>query len=79
MGKPRCCDWKAYFLRGRRLQWRSDWSNAGFSFLTILIACLGLFGLASFTAEVRTKEIGLRKVMGASAGGIVFQLSKDFT
>ena len=50
----------------------------GFSFLTILIACLGLFGLASFTAEQRTKEIGVRKVMGASMGQITFLLSKDF-
>jgi putative ABC transport system permease protein len=50
----------------------------GFSFLTILIACLGLFGLASFTAEQRTKEIGVRKVMGASESEIVFLLSRDF-
>lgn len=50
----------------------------GFSFLTILIACLGLFGLASFTAEQRTKEIGVRKVMGASETEIVMLLSKDF-
>ncbi len=50
----------------------------GFSFLTILIACLGLFGLASFTAEQRTKEIGVRKVLGASMGQITFLLSKDF-
>lgn len=50
----------------------------GFSFLTILIACLGLFGLASFTAEQRTKEIGVRKVMGASTSEIMMLLSKDF-
>ncbi|HHH50100.1 MAG TPA: FtsX-like permease family protein, partial [Saprospiraceae bacterium] len=49
-----------------------------FSILTILIACLGLFGLTSFTAEQRTKEIGVRKVLGASVGGIVGLLSKDF-
>lgn len=51
----------------------------GFSFLTILIACLGLFGLASFTAERRTKEIGVRKVMGAGTGEIVLLLARDFT
>ena len=49
-----------------------------FSALAILIACLGLFGLASFTAEQRTKEIGIRKVMGAPVSRIVFLLSKDF-
>lgn len=46
--------------------------------LTILIACLGLFGLASFTIEQRTKEVGIRKVLGASVGGIVGLMSKDF-
>ena len=49
-----------------------------FSVFAIGIACLGLFGLASFTAEQRTKEIGIRKVLGASIGGIVQLLSKDF-
>ena len=49
-----------------------------FSFLAILIACLGLFGLATFIAEQRTKEIGIRKVLGASVNGIVQLLSKDF-
>jgi putative ABC transport system permease protein len=49
-----------------------------FAGLTILVACLGLFGLAIFTAEQRTKEIGIRKVLGASLTGIVSLLSRDF-
>lgn len=49
-----------------------------FAGLTIFVACLGLFGLATFTAEQRTKEIGIRKVMGASVGSILSLLSKDF-
>lgn len=49
-----------------------------FSALAIFIAGLGLFGLASFTAEQRTKEIGVRKVLGASVAGVVLLLSKDF-
>jgi putative ABC transport system permease protein len=46
--------------------------------LAVLIACLGLFGLASFMAEQRTREIGIRKVMGSSTAGIVGLLTKDF-
>ncbi|MFO7981622.1 MAG: ABC transporter permease [Candidatus Aminicenantes bacterium] len=49
-----------------------------FTFLAILISCLGLFGLASFTAEQRTKEIGIRKVLGASVSRIIFMLSKEY-
>lgn len=49
-----------------------------FSILTIIIACLGLLGLAAFTAEQRTKEIGIRKVIGASVQQLVVLLSKDF-
>jgi putative ABC transport system permease protein len=49
-----------------------------FSSLAILIACIGLFALTVFTAEQRTKEIGIRKVLGASVPGIVVLLSKEF-
>jgi ABC-type antimicrobial peptide transport system permease subunit len=49
-----------------------------FSCLSILLACLGLFGLASFSAEQRTKEIGIRKVLGASVSDITAILSKEF-
>jgi putative ABC transport system permease protein len=52
---------------------------AVFTGLAILIACLGLFALASFTAEQRTKEIGIRKAMGASVGGLTLLLSREFT
>jgi putative ABC transport system permease protein len=65
------------------LQYRSDERlNNIFTYFTmiaIFIACLGLFGLASFTAEQRTKEIGIRKVLGASESGIIFLLSREFT
>lgn len=49
-----------------------------FAILAVFIACLGLFGLASFTAEQRTKEIGIRKVLGASARQITLLLCKEF-
>ncbi|SEN41876.1 putative ABC transport system permease protein [Chitinophaga rupis] len=50
-----------------------------FAVFAILIACLGLFGLVTYAAEQRTKEIGIRKVLGASVSGIVGLLSRDFT
>jgi putative ABC transport system permease protein len=63
-------------------QYRSE-KQAGqisgvFTFLGLFIACLGLLGLASFTAKQRTKEIGIRKVMGASVGRIAIMLGKEF-
>jgi ABC-type antimicrobial peptide transport system permease subunit len=50
-----------------------------FAFLALLITGLGLFGLAAFTAEQRTKEIGIRKVLGATVTGVVVMISKDFS
>jgi putative ABC transport system permease protein len=50
-----------------------------FTILSILIACLGVFGLASYMAEKRTKEIGIRKVLGSSISGVVLLISKEFT
>ena len=50
-----------------------------FAVFAILIACLGLFGLVTYAAEQRTKEIGIRKVLGARVGAIVVLLSRDFT
>jgi len=50
-----------------------------FTVLSIFVSCLGLFGLASFMALRRTKEIGIRKVLGATVSGIVVLLTKDFT
>jgi putative ABC transport system permease protein len=49
-----------------------------FTIIAILISCLGLFGLATFSAEQRTKEIGIRKVLGASVANLVLLISKDF-
>jgi len=50
-----------------------------FTYLAIFLSCLGLFGLASYMAERRTKEIGIRKVLGASVSSVVVMLSKDYT
>ena len=49
-----------------------------FALLAILIACLGLFGLVTYASEQRTKEIGIRKVLGANVGSIVSMIAKDF-
>ncbi|AXY73147.1 ABC transporter permease [Paraflavitalea soli] len=72
----------SFIDEGYRLQYKSE-TIVGtlatvFACLAIFIACLGLFGLAAFTAEQRTKEIGVRKVLGASVTSIVGLLSKDF-
>lgn len=73
-----------YFLHGERLQEiyksESQMSNVAslFSLLCIFVACLGLFGLASYTASRRTKEIGIRKTLGATVPNIVALLSKDY-
>ena len=63
-------------------QYKSD-QRAGtlfnvFAGIAIFISCLGLFGLATYTAQVKTKEIGIRKVLGASVSGIITLISKDF-
>jgi len=73
-----------YYFHDERLQniYASErqMSNVAgiFSLLCILVACLGLFGLASFTARKRTKEIGIRKTLGATIPDIVGLLSKDY-
>jgi putative ABC transport system permease protein len=63
-------------------QYRADQKRSQvftvFSFLTVFIACLGLLGLVAFTTEQRTKEIGVRKVIGASVNSLVILVSKEF-
>ncbi len=71
------------FATDRLDRWYRDDLRVGHIFRTafviaIFVACLGLFGLAAFTAEQRTKEIGIRKVMGASAWNVVVMLSREF-
>ena len=61
-----------------RTEQRLGRSLTTFTWIALFIACLGLFGLASFTAEQKTKEIGIRKVLGASLSTIVTLLTKEF-
>jgi putative ABC transport system permease protein len=63
-----------------RFEWQAHLGTlaAVFAMLAILISCLGLFGLAAYTAERRTKEIGIRKVLGASVSGLAALLSAEF-
>ena len=68
-------DYQAQYVAEQRVATLSRY----FAVLAILISCLGLFGLAAFTAERRLKEIGIRKILGASNFGIVRLLSGDFT
>ncbi|SEW51729.1 ABC transporter permease [Chitinophaga arvensicola] len=65
---------RKFYERERQME---QLMNTGMT-IAIVISCLGLFGLAAFTARQRTKEIGIRKVMGASVGNITALLSKDF-
>jgi putative ABC transport system permease protein len=66
------------FDRAYRSEERLSRIFLNFSVLAIFIGCLGLFGMSAFAAEQRTKEIGIRKVLGASIAGIVRMLSKEF-
>ncbi len=68
-------DYQALYVAEQRVATLSQY----FAGLAILISCLGLFGLAAFSAEVRMKEIGIRKVLGSSVFGIIKLLSADFT
>ena len=68
-------DYQALYVAEQRVSTLSKY----FAGLAILISCLGLFGLAAFTAERRLKEIGIRKILGSSELGIVYLLSSDFT
>jgi ABC-type antimicrobial peptide transport system permease subunit len=68
-------DYQALYVSERQVSILSRY----FAGLSVLISCLGLFGLAAFTAEIRLKEIGIRKVLGSSVFGIVRLLSGEFT
>ncbi|HEX8039245.1 MAG TPA: ABC transporter permease [Chryseosolibacter sp.] len=66
--------YQSQYLAENRVASLSRW----FAALTVVVACLGLFGLAAFSAERRTKEIGIRKVLGSSTIGIAYLLCRDF-
>jgi putative ABC transport system permease protein len=66
------------FDRAYRVERRLGTMFSVFAGLAILIACLGLLGLAAFTAEQKTKEIGIRRVLGASTSGIIVMLGREF-
>ncbi|MBS1975361.1 MAG: FtsX-like permease family protein, partial [Bacteroidetes bacterium] len=66
------------FTNMYRAEQRVEQVSITFAILAILIACLGLFGLVTYMAEQRTKEIGVRKVLGATVPNLVAMLSKDF-
>ena len=71
------------FLEDAYMQTYSDEAQkgrlfSGFALVAILISCLGLFGLVSYTAETRTKELGIRKVLGADTGSLIWLLLKEF-
>jgi len=67
------------FDRAYKNEQRMDRLITIFAVMAVVVSCLGLFGLAIFTTERRTKEIGIRKVMGASVAAIAVMLSKEFT
>ncbi|MCE7995487.1 MAG: FtsX-like permease family protein [Roseivirga sp.] len=67
-------DYNKKFIEEQRISNQASF----FSIVAIVISCLGLFGLASFMAEHRIKEVGIRKVLGASVGNVMILLSKDF-
>jgi putative ABC transport system permease protein len=66
------------FARQYDAEAKQEKLSLAFTLLAIFIACLGLFGLAAFTAQQRIKEIGIRKVLGATVSSIAIMLSKDF-
>ena len=66
--------YQSQYASERRVASLSIW----FAGLAVIISCLGLLGLSAYSAARRTKEIGIRKVLGSSAAGIVFLLCKDF-
>ncbi|RYU97580.1 ABC transporter permease [Emticicia agri] len=66
------------FARQYQAEQKQGTLSLNFAFISVLLACLGLFGLAAFTAQQRVKEIGVRKVLGASITSIFLLLNKDF-